>query len=212
MQTKVPFAAREDHHSLAPIQLDARSFERDLAALKRGQGKRLIFALLGSLLAMAALLLWMKSADGRYAYEAAAKQLDALYARRDPAFEHCTLLQPYASRDALRIALEASSQTYRKSYAKQLEPCSRALVILDRQLSGLDVPMSLEHRFEGLRHAANALNRAIGSYRSYLFDPNRSYDFGTASSHIDYVVIAWSHYDNQRTNAFDALHAAAQDR
>jgi hypothetical protein len=85
-------------------------------------------------------------------------------------------------------------------------------VILDRELSSVDVPMAMEHRFDGLRHAANALNRAIGSYRSYLYDPNRPYDFTMATSHIDNVMVAWSNYDSQRHNAFDALRTAAQKR
>ena len=213
MQAKMLGARREDQHSLAPIQIDATSLERDLASFKRGQGKRLMLALLGSALAMTGLLLWMNGSDDSRAYAAAARQLDSLYTQQDPAFVQCALLQPHASQQALRSAIEAASQTYGKAYAQQLAPCSRALVIYERELAEMDLPMSMEHRFEGLRHAANSFNRAIGSYRSYLFDPKRSYDRIAASSHIDNVVTAWSNYEVQRHNTSNALRtAAAQQR
>jgi len=211
MQTNAAGATRDEQHSLAPIQLEA-SFRRDLASIKRGQGRRLALALIGSLVAMAGLLLWMKSSDGRSGYAAAAQRLDSLYAQQEAAFADCTLLQPIASKQELRTAIEASSQHLGKAYEKQLAPCTRALVILERQLAEMDVPISMGHRVEGLRHATGALNRAVGRYRSYLFDPNRAYDFTTATPHIDNVVVAWNNYDIQRHNTFNALHAATQAR
>ena len=212
MQAKMLDATREDQHSLAPIQLEATGLERDLAAFKRGQGKRMSLALLGSALTMAGLLLWMGGNDDARAYGAAARHLESLYSQPDPAFAQCALLQPQASQQALRSAIEAASQTYGKAYEQQLAPCSRALVVFERELAEMDLPMSMEHRFQGLRHAANALNRAIGSYRSYLFDPNRPYDRISASSHIDNVVTAWSNYEVQRHNTTSALREAAQTR
>ena len=210
MQTKAAGATRDEQHSLAPIQLEARSFDHDLASIKRGEGRHMAVALLGSLLAMAGLLLWMRSTDAHSAYAAAAKQLDSLYAQQQAAFADCTLLQPNASQQVLRTAIEAASQHYGKAYEKQLAPCTRALAILDRQLAEVDVPLSMEHRIEGLRHAIAALNRAIGRYRSYLFEPNRTYDFTAATMHIDNVVVAWSHYDVQWHSTVDALRAATQ--
>lgn len=205
-------AKREDQHSLAPIQIEATSLERDLASFKRGQGKRQLLALLGSALTMAGLLLWLNESDDSRAYATAARQLASLYEPQDPAFAQCALLQPHASQQALRSAIEAASQTHGKAYAQQLAPCSRALVIFERELAEMDLPMSMEHRFQGLRHAANSLNRAIGGYRSYLFDPKLSYDRFAASSHIDNVVTAWSNYEVQRHNTSNALREAAQAR
>lgn len=117
---------------------------------------------------------------------------------------------PQASPQVLRTAIEAASQRYGKAYETQLASCSRTLVVLERQLSEMDVPISMDHRFEGLRRATGALNRAIGKYRSYLFDPHRAYDFVTTSSLIDNVVVAWSYYDLQRHNTYDALDAATK--
>jgi hypothetical protein len=208
MQTKAGSPTRVEQHSLSPIQLEATGLERGFASTKRGQGKRLGLALLGSLLAMAGLLLWMRSGDGHSAYAAAAKELDALYAQQETAFANCTLLQENASQEMLRTAIEAASQSYGKAYEKQLAPCSRALANLERQLAAVDVPLSMKHRVEGLRRASGALNRAIERYRSYLLDPERAYDFTTATPHIDNVVDAWSNYDVQRQNTFDALHTA----
>ncbi len=212
MQTHAAGATRDEQHSLAPLQLEAKGLERDLASFKRGQGRRMALALLGSVLAMAGLLLWMNSSDGHSAYASAAKQMDSLYARQEAAFGDCPLLQPHASQQELRTAIEASSQHAGKAYEKQLAPCTSALVILERQLSEVDVPISMQHRMEGLRHTASALNRAIGRYRSYLFDPNLEYDFTTATPHIDTVVAAWNNYDVQKRNTFNALQAAAQTR
>ena len=209
MQTRAAGATREEQHSLAPIQLEATGLARDLASIKRGQGKRLVLALLGSLLAMAALLQWMKSSDGHSAYASAARRLDALYAQQGQAFADCTLMQQ-SSQQVLRTAIEAASQHYGKAYEKQLGGCSHALVVLERQLSSFDVPLSMEHRLDGLQIATGALNRAIGSYRSYLFDPQRNYDFTIASWYIDNVVTAWGNYDLQRLNTLDALRTAAQ--
>lgn len=210
MPTKASGATRDDQHSLVPIQLATAGLERDLGSLAGGQSKRLMLAMLGSVVAMAGLLLWMTSGDGHHAYAAAAKQLDSLYAQHESAFERCALLQPQESQVVLRTAIETASQSLGKAYAEQLAPCSQALALLDRQLAELDVPMSMTHRFEGLRHTAHALNRAIGSYRAYLFDPKRSYDAPTAATHIDNVVIAWSNYEVQRKNTLEALHEAAQ--
>ena len=61
MEIKPLGATREDQHSLAPIQLEGTSLERDLASFRRGQGRRMLFAMLGSVLTMALLLLWMNS-------------------------------------------------------------------------------------------------------------------------------------------------------
>jgi hypothetical protein len=210
MQTKGAGATRDEQHSLAPIQLEATGFERDLASIKRGQGRRLALALLGSLLATAGLLLWMKWSDGHSDYTAAANRLSSLYAEQEARFADCTLVQPHASRQELRTAIEAASQTQGKGYEKQLARCARALVILERQLSEIDVPISMEHRVEGLRHATGALNRAIGRYRSFLFDPQVAYDFTTASAHIENLSVAWNEYDDRRHKTLNALRAAAQ--
>jgi hypothetical protein len=207
METKAAGATRDEQHSLAPIQLESTGLERALTSMKRGQGKRLALALLGSLLAMAGLLQWMKSGDGHAEYAASAKKLDLLFAKQGT---DCTLLQENTSQQVLRTAIEAASQTQGKAYEKQLAPCSRALVMLERQLGEVDVPLSMGHRVGGLRRAIGALDRAIGRYRAYLSDPGRPYDFTTATPHIDNVVVAWSNYDVQRRNTFDALRAATK--
>lgn len=210
MQTRAAGATREEQHSLAPIQLESTNLGRDLASIKRGQGRHMLLALLGSVLVMAGLLQWINSSDGASAYAAASKKLDSLYAQRDLALEDCTLLQPQASPQVLRTSIEAASQHYGKAYEKQLAACSRTLVILERKLAGLDVPISMEHSLDGLQRATSALNRAVGRYRSYLFDPKRQYDYVLATAHIDNVVVAWSNYDRQRHNTYDALRTAAQ--
>lgn len=211
MQTKTPGALREDH-SLAPIQLEAASFKHDLAAFKRGERKPVTLALLGSLLATLALLLWLNSNDERSAYASTAKHLESLYAQQDAPFAGCVVLQPQASQQVLRSAIEAASQSSRKAYAEQLATCSRALVILERRLAAMDVPMSMEQSLDDLGLATSALNRAIGSYRSYLFDPNRAYEPTTAATHIDNIAVAWSNYQVQRNNTLNALRMAGQTR
>jgi hypothetical protein len=212
MQTNAAGATRDEQHSLAPIQLDAVDLKRDLASIKRGQGRRLALALLGSLLAMGGLLQWMKAGDGHSAYASAAKQLDSMYTQQEAAFPDCTLLERNASQEVTRTAIEAASQHLGKAYEKQLAPCTRALVILERKLGELDVPISMEHRVEGLQRATSALNRAIGRYRSYLFDPKLKYDFTTATPHIDNLMVAWTNYDRQRHNTLAALRAASQPK
>jgi hypothetical protein len=209
MQTNAAGATRDEQHSLAPIQLETSDLKRDLASIRRGQGRRLALALLGSLVAMAGLLLWMKAGDGHLAYAAAAKQLDALYAQQEAAFPDCRLLDANSSQDVMRTSIEAASQQLGKAYEKQLEPCTRALVMLERQLGEVDVPISMEHRVEGLQRSTSALNRAIGRYRSYLFDPKLNYDYASATTHIDNVMVAWTNYDRQRQNTIDALRSAA---
>lgn len=207
MQTKADVGTREDQHSLAPIQLEAPGIQRELAAIKRGDGWRLTLALLGSVLVTAGVLQWIGSGDRKTGYASAARQLDSLYAQQESAFGGCTILEPQVSQEALRNAISVASRFYGKGYEKQLATCSRALVVLERQLAGLDVPMAAVHRLEGLQAATNGLNRAIGRYRSYLYDPNTPYQVGMAMPQIDNVVIAWGDYDRQRQNLVDALHA-----
>jgi hypothetical protein len=210
MQTKAAGATREEQHSLAPIQLESTSLERDLASIKRGQGSQLLLALLGSLLAMLVLLLWMTSSDGGSGYASAAKHLDSLYDQQTRTFKDCTLLQPQASPQALRSAIEAASQHFGKAYETQLASCSRALVVFERQLAGLGTSIGMEHRFDGLERATSELNRAIGRYRSYLFEPKRAFDVPTARPYIDDMIAAWSDYDVQRRNTYDVLGASTQ--
>lgn len=208
MQTKANVRAR-DEHSLAPIALEARGLERDLAAIKRGDGWRLTIALLSSLLVTAGLLQWIGSGDRSTNYASAARQLDSLFAQQEAAFADCALLEPQTSEQALRNQIEVTSRLLGKGYEKQLATCSSALVVFERQLGDIDLPMSATHRLEGMRAATNGLNRAIGRYRSYLFDPKQRYEVVTATPHIDDLVVAWSDYDRQRRNLFDALHAGA---
>lgn len=202
-------ARREDPHSLAPIQLESPRLERDLATMKGGQGRRMTFALLGTTLAMVGLLQWMKSLDGRQAYTAAANQLNEL---RTEQATRCELLNPQASQQSVRAGLDAESQRHQKAYGQRLATCSEALVVLDRELRELDVPLNMQRRVDEVRRSAHALNVAVGAYRSYLLDPKRTYDFAQATPLIADVANAWNDYEYQHRGALDALGAADQVR
>ena len=212
MQSRAPGASRDDTHSLAPIQLESTSFDRDLASIKRGQGKHLVFALLATTLVMAGTLQWMGSTDGRRAYATAATQLEALHTEHLAAFEHCALVNTQHVGKSTRGSIEIASDQFRKAYGARLAPCSEALVVFERELAALDFPMKMEHRIDGLSRSAHALARAIGGYRSYLQDPKSAYDPITAAPLIEKVAVAWTHFDRQHQSAIDALRKSAEPR
>lgn len=198
-------AAREAPHSLMPIQIDNSSLDRELASIKRGEGGRVLLALIAAALVMVGSLQWLKSSDGRRAYAAAAERLDDLRVEHSPAFQRCGLQDAQHPAQAPRSSIERASEQQKKAYATQLARCSEALVIMERELSALHAPLRMQSRIDTLQDLASTLTRALGSYRSYLQDPNRSYDSATAAPMIDKLALAYFDFQDYYRNTVIAL-------
>lgn len=200
---------REDPHSLAPVQIEIATIDDDIARLKRGKSTRLMLTGLLSGLAVFGVVQWMQSIDGVQAYTAAAENLEAIHAQQGNAFLRCVLpdaqRSQLSSRQALHTALEVASERWQKYYGKQLQYCTGLSKRLMQRLNDLDVPPDAVRDLQGVRIAASELDRAVDSYRVYLLDPSRSYDFVQATPLIERVSIAWTAYEDERTRVNQLL-------
>jgi hypothetical protein len=200
---------REDPHSLAPIQIEGTSIDEDIAQLKRGRGARLIGTTLCMGLAAFGIMHWMDRIDGTQAYAAAAERVEAIHAQQGNAYLRCVLpnLQrsQLSSQQALHTAFEAASDRFQKQYAKQLAHCAPSLDGLQAQLANLRVPADVERSANALRAATVQLSEVTDSYRAYLQDPARPYDFVQATPQIEKIAWAWSSYDEDRRKLLAAL-------
>lgn len=205
-------SVREDPHSLSPVQLDSTpNIDDDLAQLKRGKVARLLVTALFSGLAAFGVAKWMENIDGSQAYAAAADRVEAINANQGTALLRCMLpdLQRSQVKDqrSLHTALEVASERSGKTYAHQLTKCAPLSEDLSLRVGALDVPVDMAARLATLRSAANEVDQAIVVYRKYLQEPGRPYDFVQATPLIERVAIAWTAYEQQRSELNQALRA-----
>lgn len=200
---------RDDPHSLAPVQIEGTSLDEDIAKLKRGKGTRLLVTGLLSGLAVFGVARWMQNIDGVQAYTAAAENLEAINTQHGTAFLRCVLpdaqRSQVSSRQTLHNALEVASERWQKYYGKQLQYCTGLSKRLMHSLNDLEVPSDMVRNLQAVRSAAGDLDQAIEAYRAYLLDPSRSYDFVQATPMIERIAIAWTAYDERRTQLNDTL-------
>jgi hypothetical protein len=200
---------REDPHSLAPVQIEVVTLEEDIAKLNRGKGTRLVLSALLSGLAVFGIVQWMDTIDGQQAYAAAAERLETIHAQQGNALLRCVLpdvqRSQVGSRQALHTALEVASERAQKRYGKQLQHCTGLSEELVRQVNDLEVPADMVRRAQGLRSAAGDLDQALGTYRAYLIDSSKPYDFVQATPMIERLANAWTTYEEQRAAINQAL-------
>jgi hypothetical protein len=200
---------RDAPHSLAPVQIEVAGLDEDIALLKRGKGVRLMLTLLCGGLAAFGIVRWMDTLDGSQTYAAAAARLEAINAQQGSAFMRCVLpdvqRSQLASRQALHTAFENASERAQKYYGKQLERCAVLSDELEQRLNHLAVPADLFGQTQNVRSAARELNRALTAYRSYLQDPVRPYDYVQVTPMIERLSIAWTDYEEQRSELDRAL-------
>ena len=110
-----------------------------------------------------------------------------------------------ASRQALHTALENASERAQKYYGTQLQRCTILSQELEQELNQLSAPADMYKQVRGVRAAARELNQALAAYRGYLQDPMRPYDYVQATPMIERLSIAWSDYEDRRTQVNRAL-------
>jgi hypothetical protein len=201
--------ARDDPHSLAPVQIEIPDIDEDIALLKRGKGARLMLTLLCGGLAAFGIVRWMDNIDGSQAYAAAADHLEAINAQQGNAFMRCVLpdvqRSQLASPQALHTAFENASERTQKYYGKQLQRCAILSQELEQQLNQLDVPADMYLQVQKVRWSARELNHALAAFRGYLQDPVRPYDYVQVTPMIERLTIAWTDYEAQRAQVNRAL-------
>ena len=194
---------RDDPHSLAPVQIEKAEIDEDLALLKRGKGARLVLTVVLSGLAVFGLARWMQNIDGAQAYAGAAERVDSINSQEGTALMRCVLpdapRSQIATRQAMHTALEHASERAQKYYGTLLQRCATLSENLEQQLNQVGVPPDLQGQMQSLRGAARELNRSLASYRAYLQDPSKPYDYVQATPLIERVSIAWANYENERT-------------
>ena len=204
-----PSIAREDPHSLAPIQIQVTNIEDDVASLHKGEGTRLVIAALCSGVVAFGAVLWMNNIDGSQAYAAAAERLEVINSQQGSALLRCVLPDfPRAqlkSSQALHTALENASERAQKYYGKQLKQCARLSDQLVRRIDAVEVPADQYRGIQRLKSSAQALDNSLIAYRTYLQDPNVPYDYVQATALIEHIAIAWTTYEAQRTQLNEAL-------
>lgn len=204
--------AREDPHSLAPVQIEIEKpadIDDELAQLKRGKGARLLATLVLSGVAVWGISQWMQNIDGSQAYAGAADRVDAINLQDGTSLARCVLpdVQPsqLATRQALHTALENASERAQKYYGTLLQRCAKLGDNLEQHLNQVGVPPDLHTQIQSLRAAARELNQSLASYRAYLQDPNKPYDYVQATPLMERISIAWSNFEDQRTQTSRAL-------
>lgn len=200
---------RDAPHSLAPVALEKAQIDEDIALLKRGKGARLMLTVAICGLAVFGVARWMQTIDGAQAYAGAADRVDTINAQEGTALMRCVLpdvsRSQISTRQALHSALENASERAQKYYGTQLQRCAPLSETLEKQLNMVGVPADLQPQMQRLRGAARDLNRSLIAYQTYLQDPNKPYDYVQATPLIERVSIAWSNYEDQRTQTSRAL-------
>jgi hypothetical protein len=203
--------AREDPHSLAPIQLENVSVDKEIAQIRGGRGLRLTITMLCLAAAAVGGSQLLRSMDAHQAYAQAAAQLERVDADQSEAFLRCALPNLQRSQidapNSLHNAIEIATERMDKSYGKLLAQCTPLLQTFEEAINNIKAPPDMTRRLATLSNAAGGLDRAWANYRSYLQQPGQPYDYVQAAPLIEKITGAWQNYQTARTQAKDALAA-----
>ena len=203
--------ARVEQGSLAPIQLERASVDEEVAQMKRGKGLRLTVTVLVSLVTIAAGARILGRMDTTQAYASGANRLEAIDEQQSEAFLRCALpnLQrtQVASASALFSAIEFATERFNKHYGKQLAQCAPLLSELQQTLDSVHPPADMTRRIEGVRAAAQELSASWNSYRAYLQDPAKPYDYVQAAPMMEKISKSWETYRGQLDTTKSAMRA-----
>ncbi|MEY4579290.1 MAG: hypothetical protein RL701_3993 [Pseudomonadota bacterium] len=202
---------RQDPHSLAPIQLEGRSIERDVALIRGGQGARLTITILTLVAIGVGGARLLKAVDSQQAYAHAASQLERVDAEQSESFLRCALPNLQRSQvdttSSLHSAIEIASEGMDKAYGTLLEECSPLLESLELAVNQINAPPDMTRKLSALSLSARNLGRAWTNYRHFLQQPNKPYDYVQAAPLIEKITLAWQDYRVARSQAKQALSA-----
>jgi hypothetical protein len=203
--------AREDPHSLAPIQLESASDEQEIAKIRGGRGLRLTLTVLCLAAAVLGGAQLLKSMDTHQAYAQAAAQLERADTEQGDAFMRCALPNLQRSQletpSALHSAIEIATERMDKGYAKMLAKCTPLLESFQRSVKEIQGPADMTQRLAAVSNSANEFGQAWINYREYLQRPGQPYDYVQAVPLIDKITTSWQSYQSTRTQAKAALAA-----
>jgi hypothetical protein len=203
--------AREDPHSLAPIQLEKQTLDADIARIRGGRGLRLTITLLCMCAAAIGGAQLLRNMDAREAYAQAASQLERADVDQSEAFLRCALPNLQRSQlsapAALHNAIEIATERMDKGYGKLLAQCAPLLSSFEQAIDGIEAPPDMTRQLQSVTNAAGQLDQAWSNYRTYLTRPGQPYDYVQAAPMIEKITNAWEAYQTARTQAKDALAA-----
>lgn len=202
---------RDATDSLAPIQLERRSVEEEVALMGKGQGRSLWTAGALGVLALAGGLVLLQQLEANHRIAQAGEAVTAMDTRGFAAFAHCALPALPATRmdndDHLRTALERRSERHGRGYAGMLRQCGPPLYELQTALEGLQTPALLGAQRDEMRRGVDALVGATRDYAAYL-DARGGYDFVSAQPKIEAFALAWQQYRDARRAMAEGVRAA----
>jgi len=196
-------------NSLSPVQVEAGKTIPAPAQPKWQRAANLIATGLCSVIAVFAVVQWQEKSESANVSAAAAQSIQAIDEQQGSALLRCVLPDmqraEIADRSAMQEALENASEREQKTYARKLWGCAAVSEELASRIDALNVPVDLAPSLSTLRGSADEVVEALATYRGYLEDPERPYDFEQATPLIDRIAIAWSIYEDQRASLNQAL-------
>lgn len=189
---------RDGQDSLAPVQLDRRAIEEEVASMKRGKGARLlgVAAIVGAFTLGGAWL--MRQVDRNRAESEAGAAVAALREAHVDAYLRCVVpgapAGTLASAERLHSAIETQAERHEKAYARTLASCEPKLAGLVPSIQAAPVGSALEPAVHAVEAAALAVQDGAADLRGYLEDPRRRYDYVEVTAFIDRLARASAEY------------------
>jgi hypothetical protein len=202
--------AREAQSSLAPVQVERKSDELDLAGMRGRRGPRIMIAV--AVLAVVGFggFQLLRSMDARQAYAVAADQLERSEVEQREAFMRCALPNQQNSKltqqAALQGAIEIATDRMGKTYAKVLTKCTPLLDNFQQAVAGVKAPADTVTNVQAVSKAANDFAAAWLGLRDFL-QSSGEYDRAALAPRIQAITTAWEAYDTERVKAKQVLSA-----
>jgi hypothetical protein len=207
-----PFAGeREVQDSLAPVQLDVRSVDEEVASMNRGKGVQLLAIAVVVVGAISGGVLTMQRLDRDRAYEQAGAATQELRRTHVTAFVQCAL--PFAqsssmeSRERLYAAFADMIERSANGYAQVLRQCESKLLTLPPALGALRAPSEIRGPIARLRESSLALQQASSALRGALEDPAQREDYVAVTARADHLAKAVFAYEDRDEDLRNALTA-----
>jgi len=209
--TQPDVQAREDPHTLTPVQVGAVSDDQEIANFRGGSRVRLAIGLLCGVAAAAGGVQLLRTMDAHQAYAQAASELERTDTEHADAFLRCALPNmqraQLSSPNTFRGAIELASERMDKHYGKTLAKCTPLLERFEAAVKGIKAPADVGPRLTVVATSASDFSQAWTSYRTFLQRPSQEADATQVAPLIDKIASTWQSFQVARKQAQSAISA-----
>lgn len=203
-----------ESNSLVPVETTAAELDRDSAAMKKGQGLKLIGIAVGALAAIAVGVFALGNLEDRQAFIDAGTHVARLHDTQYERFWNCALVNmnqaQIKSADDLEFQLDKRAAHFGKPYATTLDKCGEDLAAMERELATLSEPDALHKTTEALEKATADERHALQGLTDYLRASGTPYDASATKPYLEKLVHSWSAYGQVHTAFTDELRGHLQ--